>query len=139
MRPFGLQALARQRIPTKMSTVNSPNMMPGADQTSRNYAIACELHGNDYQVSLSGRITIDSSPDLRNHLIERLRAATGKRVTIAFQNVSYIDTSGLAVLVELLKAAHDLGKSLHLSGLQERPRYLLESTGVLSLFDSEAA
>ncbi len=115
-------------------------MMPGAEeQTSTNYAIACEFHGNDYQVSLSGRITIDSSPDVLDHLLERLRAATGNRITIAFQNVSYIDTAGLAVLLELLKAAHDLGKSLRLSGLQERPRYLLESTGVLSLFDSEAA
>lgn len=115
-------------------------MMPDAeDQTTANYAITCEFHGNDYQVSLSGRITIDSSPDMRNHLIERLRAAASNRVTIEFQDVSYIDTSGLAVLVELLKAAHDLGKSLRLSGLQERPRFLLEATGVLSLFDSEAA
>ena len=110
-----------------------------ADHPSADYAVACELRGRECYVSLSGRITIDSSPDLLDLLLSRLRTISCDRVTMEFQNVSYIDTSGLAILVELLKASHDLNKSLHLSGLQERPRYLLESTGVLSLFDSEPA
>jgi len=45
-----------------------------------------------------------------------------------------VDTSGLAVLVETLKAARTVGKAFHLSGLRERPRYLLEATRLLHLF-----
>jgi anti-anti-sigma factor len=56
-------------------------------------------------------------------------------MTVDFDEVDYIDTSGLAVLVEVLKAAREQGKTFHLSRLRERPRYLLEATRVLHLFD----
>jgi anti-anti-sigma regulatory factor len=46
-----------------------------------------------------------------------------------------MDTSGLAVLVEILKAARESSKRFQLSGLRERPRYLLEATRVLHLFE----
>ena len=64
-----------------------------------------------------------------------LKAPDGRRLTLDFSEVDYIDTSGLAVLIEALRSAKQLGKSLRLSGLRERPRYLLESTGLLRLFD----
>jgi anti-anti-sigma regulatory factor len=38
-------------------------------------------------------------------------------------------------LVEVLKSARHLGKKLELSRLHDRPRYLLESTGLLSFFE----
>ena len=53
---------------------------------------------------------------------------------VSLREVAYIDTSALAVLLEVLKFARHLGKKLELSGLQERPRYLLESTGLLRFF-----
>jgi anti-anti-sigma factor len=53
---------------------------------------------------------------------------------VNFCEVVYIDTSGLAVLIDVLKSARQLGKQLELSGLQERPRYLLESTGLMRFF-----
>ena len=46
-----------------------------------------------------------------------------------------MDTSGLAVLVEALKAARSRGKTLRLTGLHDRPRYVLEAIGVLKLFE----
>jgi anti-anti-sigma regulatory factor len=39
------------------------------------------------------------------------------------------------VLLEVLRAARRLNKTFHLSGLRERPRYLLEATRLLHLFD----
>lgn len=112
-----------RRSPTQPSTAQS------------DYAIVCEVSGAQCRVSLSGRISIDSAPDLRNLLLERLKPSTCEGLTVEFQEVTYIDTSGLAILLELLKASHDHGKTLRLSGLRERPRYLLEATGLLPLFD----
>jgi anti-anti-sigma regulatory factor len=43
------------------------------------------------------------------------------------------------MLVETLKAARTQGKTFHLSGLRERPRYLLETTRLLHLFDEGTA
>ena len=51
-----------------------------------------------------------------------------------FYDVIYIDTSGLAMLVEVLKFARTRGKGFSLSGLRDRPRYLLEATRLLHLF-----
>jgi anti-anti-sigma factor len=63
-----------------------------------------------------------------------LRAPGCQCLEVSFCEVAYIDTSGLAVLVDVLKSARHLGKKLELSGLQERPRYLLEATGLLRFF-----
>lgn len=64
-----------------------------------------------------------------------LRTPDCQSLEVSFCEVGYIDTSGLAVLIEVLKSARHLGKTLELSGLQERPRYLLETTGLLRFFD----
>jgi anti-sigma B factor antagonist len=86
-------------------------------------------------VSLSGRITIDTSPDLRARLFQLLQSSSCQALTVDFCEVYYVDTSGLAVLVEVLKAVRSQGKTFRLSGLRERPRYLLESTRLLHLFE----
>jgi anti-sigma B factor antagonist len=95
---------------------------------------ACEHRGTECQVRLSGRITIDSAPELRLLLLRRLEEPSCQILTVDFRDVPYVDTSGLAMLVEVLKAARAQGKAFHLSGLQERPRYLLEATRLLHLF-----
>jgi anti-sigma B factor antagonist len=94
-----------------------------------------EQHGEETRAELSGRITIDSSPELRASLLRLLRVPDCQRLEVSFCEVVYIDTSGIAVLVEVLKSARHLGKKLELSGLRDRPRYLLESTGLLSFFE----
>jgi anti-sigma B factor antagonist len=97
--------------------------------------IASGKHGEESFAKLAGCITIDSSPELRRVLLRTLKAPDCRRLTLDFSEVVYVDTSGLAVLIEVLRSARQLGKSLQLSGLRERPRYLLESSGVLRLFD----
>jgi anti-anti-sigma factor len=94
----------------------------------------CEDRGTECQVWLSGRITIDSSPGLRLLLLRRLEAPGCQILTVGFRDVAYVDTSGLAMLVEILGAARTRGKTFQLSGLLERPRFLLEATGLLHLF-----
>jgi anti-sigma B factor antagonist len=85
-------------------------------------------------VSISGRITIGSSPDLRMLLLQALGTADCESLTLDLYDVAYVDTSGLAVLLEVLRAARGLKKMFYLSGLRERPRYLLEATRLLHLF-----
>ena len=99
------------------------------------FHIDSESHGDESFAKLAGSITIDSSPELRRVLLRMLKAPDCRRLALDFHEVLYIDTSGLAVLIEVLRSARQLGKSLQLSGLRERPRYLLESTGLLRLFD----
>ncbi len=99
------------------------------------FHIASEQHGDESCAKLSGNVTIDSSPELRRVLLRMLKAPDCRRLSLDFDEVLYIDTSGLAVLFEALRLARQLGKSLQLTGLRERPRYLLESTRLLRFFD----
>jgi anti-sigma B factor antagonist len=89
-------------------------------------------------LAISGRITIDSAPDLRTLLLQHLAIPDCKSLTLDFSDVVYVDTSALAVLLETLKAAYNLKKTFRLRGLRERPRYLLEATRLLHLFDHVA-
>ena len=86
-------------------------------------------------LTVNGRVTIDSSPVLRDRLLAILNQNSLPTLTIDLTAVPHIDGSGLATLVEALKFARIAGTSLRLR-LQERPLYLLQVTGLLQLFDA---
>jgi anti-sigma B factor antagonist len=87
-------------------------------------------------VSLGGRLTIDSSPELRNQLLAMLYGETLENLVIDLSGVPYMDLSGVATLLETLRVARGRNTGLQLKGLHDRPRYLLEVTGLLSLFET---
>ncbi len=95
---------------------------------------AFQRRGTNCLGSLSGRITIASSPGLRLLPLGTLQASDCEILTVNFHEVDYMDTSGLALLLEVLRAARVLDKGFQLSGLGERPRYLLETARLLRLF-----
>ncbi|WP_263358593.1 STAS domain-containing protein [Acidicapsa ligni] len=94
-----------------------------------------ETSNSHVLLSLTGKVTIDSSPDLRNHLLEVLGDASLEQVSVDLKGVSYLDISGIATLLEALKIARARKTRLLLTGLQDRPRYLLEVSGLLPFFE----
>ena len=89
---------------------------------------------------LQGRIDIESSPDLRDHLLAMLqRQPPPETIDIDLAEVSYMDTSGIATLIEGLKIARIGSISMHLQGLQGDLLHLFQATGLASLFDIDGA
>src|SRR5215469_8379252 len=87
---------------------------------------------------LRGRLSIESSPDLRDHLLAMLRRQPPpKTIDIDLAEVSYMDTSGIATLIEGLKIARIGSISMHLQGLQGHILHLFQATGLGSLFDTD--
>jgi anti-anti-sigma factor len=86
---------------------------------------------------LGGRVTIDSSPDLRRQLLELLSRRSMPALIIDLSELSYIDCSGIATLIEALRIAHQRHTKLQLRGVHDGPRHLLEVTGLLGLFDTD--
>ena len=109
-----------------------------AISTASEVDTACEDRGSECLVRLSGRISIDSSPALRVFLFRRLQSPSCQTLTLDMSQVAYIDTSGLAVLVETLRAARTRGKAVRVAELTGRPRYLLETSRLMNLFDEAA-
>jgi len=87
-------------------------------------------------ICLSGRVTIDSSPGLRKQLHALLSQQSPPTLIVDLSELSYIDCSGIATLVEALRNARQRHTKLQLRGLRDGPRHLLEVTGLLHLFDT---
>jgi anti-sigma B factor antagonist len=87
-------------------------------------------------VRLRGRLSIDSSPAFRDLLLATLRRQSPAAVIVDLSEVSYMDASGVATLVEGLKTARNRQTTLCLKGLQGRVRHLFEVTGLLTLFET---
>jgi anti-sigma B factor antagonist len=85
-------------------------------------------------VSIEGRVTIDTSDDMRRAVAEALRAKP-PAVMLDLSGVSYIDTSGLATLLEASRIARRQGTRLVLQGLHGQPRELLHFSQIDHLLD----
>ena len=89
------------------------------------------------EVVMHSRITVDTSGGLRQALAEALRAKPAT-VSVDLSDVSYIDTSGLATLVEAVRLARKQGTRLLVVGMKDQPRYLFEITHLDRFFDTPA-
>lgn len=88
-------------------------------------------------VQLNGHTTVDSSPDLRDRLLEVLLQGSLPRVVIVdLTGLAYIETSGIATLIEALKIARHRQTTFCLQGLRGSVLRLFEVTGVLTLFQA---
>jgi anti-sigma B factor antagonist len=81
---------------------------------------------NQITVAVAGRVTVDSSPHLRSVVLELLRRGTTPVVVVDLSAVSYLDMSGIATLLEALKAAHESSVKLRLAGMSGQARALAE-------------
>ena len=87
-------------------------------------------------VSLEGRITVGNANEMRCKLAEALLPRLPK-LTVDLSGVTYMDTSGLATLMEAMRIARRQGTRLVLGGIQDQPRYLLEVTDLDHVFEIE--
>lgn len=87
-------------------------------------------------VALQGRITINNANEMRRTLTVALRPELQK-LTVDLTGVTYMDTSGLATLVETMRIGRQQGTRLVLRGIQNQPRYLLETTDLDHVFEIE--
>jgi anti-anti-sigma factor len=87
-------------------------------------------------VCLSGRVSVDSSAELREQLHAVLKRPSLPALTIDLAELTDIDCSGVATLIQALRIAHSRNTLLQLRGLHARPRYLLEVTNLVRLFET---
>ena len=83
---------------------------------------------------ISGEVDINSSPELKKYFEQITKRKPGK-VIIDFADVTYVDSSGLATFVDILKKVRSYGGKLKLSGLSEKVKGLFEMTKLDKLFD----
>jgi anti-sigma B factor antagonist len=87
-------------------------------------------------ISITGRVGIDTSGQMRSRLADALRSRPDA-VTIDLSQVDYMDTSGLATLIEAMRLARQQNTQLLLRGVQQQPRYLLKVSDLDRVFPIE--
>jgi anti-sigma B factor antagonist len=97
--------------------------------------ISARQHGETTILDLAGDITLFNSPEIRKTLITYLREKRVPHLLINMLGVPYIDSSGVASLVEGLKISRDLNSRFALFGLSKSARTVLELTHLLRVFE----
>ena len=91
-------------------------------------------HGDTTVVSVNGEVDLYTSPRMR----EAILGGISKRrpnVVVDLSGVSYMDSSGIATLVEALQATRKRSGRLVLAGLTERVREVFELARLQSVFE----
>ena len=84
---------------------------------------------------ISGDIDLATSPQLRKALLREFREVKMPRVVLNLGAVRYIDSSGVASLVEGLKASRDVGSRFILLGLNKTLREVLQLSKLVKIFE----
>ena len=86
------------------------------------------------RVAIDGRITVNSSNEMRRKLLAALRSRP-VQITVDLSRATYMDSSGVATLLEAAHIARSQSSRLVLAGVSGQPRSLLAVAQLDRLFE----
>ena len=95
--------------------------------------VETEQRGNVSILRPAGEIDLARSPSLRT-AISKAQHSKPERLVIDLEEVPYMDSSGVATLVEAMQVARRYNGSLLLCGMQERVRSIFEIARLDTVF-----
>jgi len=84
-------------------------------------------------VPLEGEMDLQVSPDIASRLNDLIMDKP-PRLVVDLSRVTYIDSSGLAVLINAMQSVEDYGGLFALAGVQESVRAIFESARLDQVF-----
>jgi anti-sigma B factor antagonist len=96
--------------------------------------VSSRKEGDFTVVSVTGEVDLYSSPRMREAVLGALSKRSPNAI-VDLSGVSYMDSSGIATLVEALQAARRLSGRLVLAGLTDRVREVFELARLQSVFE----
>ena len=93
-----------------------------------------EQHSKEkYQVfKLIGDVDLSNSKNVKNAVIDVVKS--GKDVIVDFSELNYIDSSGMASLVEIFNESKATGSQFFIAGAQGSPKQVLQLTRLDTVF-----
>ena len=92
--------------------------------------------GDDTKIVLSGEIDIYTSQSFKNELNEAIKSCKGD-LFIDCKELTYIDSTGLGILVGALKEIRKENNDIHICDLKDNIKKLFLITGLDKLFKIE--
>ncbi len=116
-----------------MSETHRP---PAATAGDDQITLAVHRDGSRVVIEVGGEVDMLTSPHLRALVLEQFGETAGvELVVLDLDAVTFLGTSGLAVLIEVREAAHMAGVELRLACTARRVLRPLTIAGLISLFD----
>ena len=97
-------------------------------------AIETSHAASESRIRMTGRLAIASSPRFRAVLLSAICKTTSAVLVVDLSAISYLDTSGVATLLEAARAAFARRVHLRVIGLAGEPRMLAEITELDVIF-----
>lgn len=97
--------------------------------------ITTEKIGVGFMVKLKGDVDMNSSPDVRSNLGAVFKQGGAKALVINLSGVRYMDSSGIATLVEAMQNCMKSGMRLRLVELSPPVRDVFELARLASVFE----
>jgi anti-anti-sigma factor len=90
--------------------------------------------GDRSTLALTGELDIDSVADLREPAEERLGSGECSALTLDLAGLTFIDSSGLGLLIELRRLALGSGASFHVVNVPSGPARVIGIAGLTETF-----
>jgi len=97
------------------------------------FVVRAEQRGAATVVLPSGEIDLNASPILRQEL-KRIQTSRPQRLIVNLAGVAYMDSSGVATLVEAMQIARKNSTKLVLCGMQDKVRSIFEIARLDTVF-----
>jgi len=110
-----------------------PDELPTETPTA-DFEVTCEVEGPTATVRVRGEVDVYTAPQLR----ERLYAVVGDRVptvVVDLAEMTFIDSTGLGVIVGTLKRLREAGGELTLRSPSRSTRKVLDITGLTRIVE----
>lgn len=95
----------------------------------------------------SGKLTVELSGEIDHHFAKayiqaisgKIEAYTPDVCILDFQNVSFVDSSGIAVVINALRAMSEIQGKLMLTGIMNQPLKVFQASGIDKLVEIKEA
>ena len=88
------------------------------------------LQNGELTLELTGEIDHHSAKELIQCIEGKLEAYTPQICVLNFESVTFMDSSGIAVVINALRIMNRMGGKLFISGLNEQPLKVFRASGM---------
>lgn len=102
-------------------------------------AVQLERREGELIARLSGELDHHSARSLREQVDAAVEQSSARRLRLDFQGVTFMDSSGVGLVMGRYRLMHALGGALAVSGTSERIRQMMRMAGLdkLPIWDGE--
>ncbi|TQM10250.1 STAS domain-containing protein [Pseudonocardia kunmingensis] len=121
----------RENLPS-----DPPSVRRGGDADDQITLTTARPAADQVVITVGGEVDMLTSPQLRSLVLDQFEPDAGvELVVLDLDGVTFLGTSGLAVLIEVREAAHAAGVELRLACTARRVLRPLTIAGLIPLFD----